>query len=81
MGRRNCLPFDRDSGVKLRLERLRWVSQDYDSKGAYWGRRNGDYIYCGWNDYNEVRIFVRALHHRDAKEQVKRILPNARFYR
>lgn len=96
MGRRNVLLADLgdiyadpEAKVKLRMERLRWVSGDYDQWGAYWGggaQRDAegnyyrDYIYCAWNEAG-VRVFVRARNRDDAKALVLEELPGATFYR
>jgi len=94
MGRPNYLPDDREQPYLMHLTRLRWVDGDYDSGGAYWGysSKHGD-IYCAevqntsskldfWQDEGEsVRVFVRAKDRELAKQQVRKLLPNARFYR
>ena len=48
MGRPNFLPLDTSMDIKLNLVRLKWVDQDYDQNGAYWGRTKNDFIYCAW---------------------------------
>lgn len=90
MGRPNLLPLDILSPVKLHLERLKWVDQDYDQGGAYFGGGLGDFIYCAWgtplneisgNPFPPVQIFVRAKTRVEAKQAVREILSNATFYR
>lgn len=95
MGRRNTLPEDRSLPVKLRLVRLRWVDGDYDQGGAYWGCSRHypshgkgyapaiNFIYRALGDCDEVRaeIFVRAKDRNEAKDQIRALLPAARFYR
>jgi hypothetical protein len=81
MGRRNELPLDVSASLKLRLTRLKWVDGDYDQGGAYWGGGRGDWIFCAWgeDDEKQIRIFVRATNCTKAEEEVKKILPNAKF--
>ncbi len=79
MGRRNQLPDDREATIKLRMERLRFVSGDYDQWGAYWGGGSNSWIYCAWLD--QVRVFVRAENREQAKLKVRDTLPQANFYR
>jgi hypothetical protein len=90
MGRPNRLPQDVNAPIKLRMERLKWVDQDYDAGGAYFGGGNGDFIYCAWgtplneitgNPFPPVQIFVRAKTRAEAKGKVKEILPLVRFFR
>lgn len=96
MGRRNVLLADLGNiyvgaaaKVKLRMEKLRWVSGDYDQWGAYWGGgpqrdAEGNYywehIYCAWNE-SGLRVFVRARSRDAAKLLVLEDLPGATFYR
>jgi hypothetical protein len=79
MGRRSVLPANAQEPIKLQMERLRWVSYDYDQGGAYWGWRLGDFIYCAHAD--NVQIFVRARTRDWAKALVRERLPKATFYR
>lgn len=84
MGRRNVLPADTNEPVKLRMVKLRWVDGDYDEGGAYWGSGNGSSdIYYATGDASDVvaKVFVRAVNREEAKSQVKKLLPNARFFR
>lgn len=83
MGRRDVLPKDRSAPVKLQLEKLRWVDGDYDQWGAYWGNNGRDHIYCGWGDCGDIVVFIftRASSRAHAKANIRRDLPNARFYR
>jgi len=87
MGRPNRLPQDVTAPIKLRMERLKWVDQDYDQGGAYFGGGNGDYIYCAWcvpqtpsHPLPLVQVFVRAISRKDAKSLVRAKLPKARFF-
>lgn len=97
MGRRDTLPETREARAlpcKLRLVRLRWVSGDYDTGGAYWGatraashsRKLGkplSHIFRAVGDVGEERaeIFVRAATRGQARAAVRAKLPAARFYR
>ena len=87
MGRPNRLPSNILAPIKLRMERLKWVDQDYDAGGAYFGGGNGDYIYCAWcvpetsHPLPLVQIFVRVKNRRDARVAVRDILPHATFFR
>ena len=83
MGRTSWRGHDADSTVKCTIRKLRWVDGGYDEQGAYWGHTPGTHIYwCNFDigDTNED-IFVRAESRQDAKDQVRKQLPNARFYR
>lgn len=79
MGRHDVLPDNRDAAIKLQMQRLRWVSGDYDEKGCYWGGGSGDWVYCAWQD--EIRVFVRGENREQAKLKVREKLPRAKFYR
>lgn len=89
MWRRNVLPpEDHRDGLKVRLERLKWVDVDYDAWGCYWGggpSRQGNHIYCAHNQNTKANspllVFVRATTRNEAKSKVRESLPNARFYR
>ena len=82
MGRSNRLPDNTDEAVKLQMVRLRWVDGDYDQGGVYWGGGSGDYIYFAKGDASDVvvEVYVRAKRRKDAKAEVRKLLPNARFY-
>jgi hypothetical protein len=81
------------SSVKLHLVRLKMYDGDcYDAGGAYWGSGNGTtHMYCAWgtafnprNDtvaFPPIQIFVRAKSRKNAKAQVRDILPFAKFFR
>jgi len=79
MGRRNILPPDVTAPIKLQMERLKWVGYDYDQGGAYWGRTNGDFIFCAWKD--DAQVFVQAKNRTQAKQLVREHFPKAKFYR
>lgn len=82
MGRSNILPNDTDEAVKLQMVKLRWVG-DYDEGGAYWGGGSGSDIYYAKGDATDVvvEVFVRAKNRKEAKAEVREMLPNARFHR
>lgn len=80
MGRPDVLPEDINQPVKLRLEKLKWVSGGYDQFGAYWGRSKFDHIFCAWNSEG-IRVFVRDSCREYAKQIVRAKLPKALFYR
>ncbi len=79
MGRGDTLPENLNEPIKLRLERLRWVSYDYDQFGAYWGHTPNEFIYCAFTD--GYRMFVRANNRDKAKRLVRETLSQAKFYR
>lgn len=104
LGRRNRLPDNLNTPIKLQMECLKWVDGDYDQWGAYWGRTwlpdssikttRGVYmtsldVYCAFGfaseenlpAMQEVKVFVRAIDRKLAKETVRKLLPNATFYR
>lgn len=87
MGRSNTLPVDRQVAPRLRLYRLRFVDGCYDQGGAYWGAPATVYRALGDNpspvDASDetIEIFVRGDDRDEAKQAVRRILPNALFYR
>ena len=88
MGRRSYLPADIQVPVKLQMVRLEWVDGDYDRGGAYWGHSINTFIYHAQGYWNEgqdseefVEVFVRARNRKEAKIEVRELLPNARFYR
>ena len=79
----NYLPFQymgtNAEPIKLQMERLKWVDYDYDQGGAYWGRTDGDFIFCAWKD--DAQVFVRATRRNQAKQLVREHFPKAKFYR
>lgn len=83
MGRRDELPDDRAINVKLHLSQLRWVDGGYDQGGAYWGYVPGQHIYVAHGDGPEfqIRVYVKCYDRIYAKNQIRKLLPNARFYR
>lgn len=82
MGRRDLLPDDRTEPVKLRMKRLRFVDGGYDQGGAYWGSPANLYRARGESEAQDTQIelFVRGKNRGAAKDAVRLILPNARFF-
>ena len=68
--------------IKCCLRRLRWVDGDYDEQGAYWGHVSGTWIYWANFDIGDDNqdIFVRATSRDDAKDQIRKELPQAKFF-
>ena len=69
---------------KLCLRRLKFVDEAYDKKGAYWGAPAN--VWCAWGYdahgmEDDVEYFFRADSREEAKQKVREVLPNARFYR
>ena len=64
------------------MVQLRWVDGDYDEGGAYWGGGSG-HVYYAKGDASDVvvEVYVRAKSRKQAKAEVRELLPNARFYR
>ena len=86
MGRRNSLPDDTQSPIRLSLTCLPFVDGDYDRGGAYWGcspTAGGIYRAVGERDGDEyiTEVFVRAKTRADARAQIVAVVPGARFYR
>lgn len=80
------------NGEKLHLERVKLDSGGYDKGGAYWG--TGEPLFVAWDDSGEFQLFVRAVpegtpwgypnsavYRERAKRAVRKLLPDARFYR
>jgi hypothetical protein len=83
MGRGCERPADLSKPIRLRLEALRWVDDDYDQGGAYWGNSGGT-IWCAWDSNDgerRTRVFVRASRREAAKKSVLLLVPGAKFHR
>jgi hypothetical protein len=81
MGRPNRLPADPQKPIKLHLVQMKLVDGDYDRGGAYWG---GDSpMWCAFSNTSDLawQVFVRGATRTDAKANVRKVLPNATFYR
>lgn len=87
MGRRNTLPghlgaVDWQPGDRLRLVRVPFVAGAYDQAGAYWGAPANLWIATETLPTpSGVTIFVRAGSRSWAKAEVRKLVPDARFYR
>lgn len=84
MGRRNTIT-EPAYPVKFHLQRVPMVDYDYDQGGAYWGGYSLQcgVMYCAWGDGEEERqiVYCRAHTRDQAKAEVLRQFPNAKFYR
>ena len=80
MGRRDIIT-EPLTVKKLHLQRVRLDSDGYDPGGAYWG--HGAPLYVAWRDGDEEvqEMFFRAGDRDEAKEIVKAVFKNAKFYR
>ena len=79
MGRCNTVPAG-DASILIHLERMPWVDGDYDPGGAYWGRSpSAGSMWVAWAD--DFEVFVRGTSRSQAKEEVREIYNNVRFYR
>ena len=76
MGRRDIIT-EPLTVKKLHLQRVRLDSGGYDPGGAYWG--HGAPLFVAWCDGREM--FFRAGDRAEAKEIVKAVFKNAKFYR
>lgn len=92
MGRPNALPDDPRGMIKLRMVRLPFIDSCHDRGGAYWGAPANIYLaFTGFAVYSpsipgfelipEFQVYVRANSRGEAKQKVRKELPNARFYR
>lgn len=89
MGRRNEIPNDpKNFEIKLSLVKLHLQDGCYDYQGAYWGAP--DNLYYASAEYEDLtrqdetgvcRVFVRASSREEAKSNVRKILPKAKFFR
>ena len=82
LGRSNSIPDDINTAGKLYLEKLEWVG-DYDIGSVYWGNTGKDNVYRATGETNTetVEIFVRAKDREGAKQQVREIFKEAKFFR
>lgn len=84
MGRPN-VEVEPDTGARFHLYRMPMSDFCYDSGGAYWGvgdNRSG-WMYHAYSDGPDGgnECFVRAISRETAKDKVREIFCNARFYR
>jgi hypothetical protein len=86
MGRKNVIAIPVDGTLpKLHLQKLRLVSWDYDTGGAYWGC-GGKPLWCAFADaidITPIMVFVRGANREDAKNMVLALLPKGdwKFYK
>jgi hypothetical protein len=85
MGRRNTVT-EPDFPVRFHLVKMRMsAGGDYDQGGAYWGCGNHQigWMFHAWGDAEEFEqeVFIRALNRTEAKAEVLKLFPNAKFYR
>lgn len=76
---------------QLRCQRVYLVDGDYGPDGTYWGASSkAGHVYCAFNDGRDndpyqpamgVRVYVRAHTYEQAKREVLKKYPNARFVR
>lgn len=64
--------------AKFSLRHVRLNRGGYDSMGGYWG--SGMRLYHCINDSGSIDTFFRAKNREKAKENVRKMCPNARFY-
>ncbi len=78
MGRPSKHADDAEAPIKLVLRLIRLDSGGYDANGTYWG---GGIIYWYADGDGKVDATLNARNRTDAKEKVRELYPNARFYR
>lgn len=81
LGRPTIHDLPRSAPVKLSLRRVYLNSGGYDPNGTYFGIGAPLYWYAGETEEGEIDAMLRAPSRDAAKEQIRRIYPNARFYR
>lgn len=65
----------------MTLRKVR-LNGDYDSGGAYWGCNSpGSILYYFEGPISDISGYVRAADREDAKAEVRKLHPKARFYR
>jgi len=86
MGREDWISC-KDRPVKFHLARVRgYDGGDYDQGGAYWGNLWGCPLYQAFGyaqceDEPAQRLFVRAKTREEAKLEILKTFPLAKFYR
>lgn len=79
--------LDPQETLRFRLYRMPMSSDGcYDSGGAYWGASVPNGAGRMWHalangDSGNNELFIRAWSRQDAKEKVREVFKNARFYR
>lgn len=82
LGRATIADAPTNQPIKLYLRRVRLDSGGYDRNGTYFGVGTPLYWVSGEDaEGNEVDYMVRAYDRDDAKDEVRKRYPLARFYR
>jgi hypothetical protein len=68
-----------DNAAPFRLVRVRLDSGGYDQGGAYWGL--GDPLYYFQGPLSDIEGYVRGRTRDDAKTEVRKLHPKAKFFR
>lgn len=64
------------------LRKVRLDMGGYDRGGAYWGtNERGSILYYFEGPVSDISGYVRAADREDAKTEVRKLHPNARFFR
>lgn len=79
LGRSTRHNIDRAASVKLTLRHVRIDSGGYDRNGTYFGHGNPLYWYA--DESGGIDAVLRADDREHAKESIRELYPNARFYR
>jgi hypothetical protein len=83
MGRQGNPQIDPDASTKFSLQRVNLNHQGYDSGGAYWG--TGLPLYWAMEENpvegKPTELFFRAKDREAAKEHIRKLNPNAKFFR
>lgn len=66
------------ASVKLTLRHMRLDNGGYDRNGTYFGI--GQRLYWYANEAGDIDAVLRAHDREDAKDQIRELYPNARFY-
>lgn len=81
MGRMPNLP-DPDDPVKFYLQEMEMVDGGYDNGGAYWGCSfDGNVMYVATDANREYWFYTRARFREQAKADILKCVPAARFFR
>jgi hypothetical protein len=79
MGRATIHDAPADAAVKLTLRRIRLDSGGYDPNGTYFG--TGTPLYWYADEDGTIDAMLRANTREEAKTQIRKRYPNARFFR
>jgi hypothetical protein len=60
MGHSNQLPENIYLPIKLQMEKLKWIDNDYICDGTYFGGGSGDYIYCAFIQDQQEYITLKS---------------------